>query len=388
MEKLFKKAFLKPIIFIMLLLCFAALSAKSIIVEENPDLENALIIDGIRMDLAADFSDSLFSGDVIYRFEPDAKKTPKNSQTSVAPNKAANTAASSAASKGKTPVNTPKQVARTSAKASLVEELRANDARWHLTSYTIKAKDNLWSIARKFETDHKLIIQANNIKNPSHLLENRTILVPNRLGTYYNVKKGDTLNSISQRYKVDKEQIVFVNGIRGDLIRIGQKLFIPGAKEPVAPRVEQQKNVIAKNTNTKAAKVKPQVKLTTFAWPVRGKITSGFGNRKDPFDGTRKFHGGIDISVKEGTPIKAAKAGSVIFSGWKDGYGNTVIMRHEDGYITVYAHNLKATVEEGASVKQGQVIALSGQTGAVTGPHLHFEIRKYLTVLDPIRFLR
>jgi len=78
----------------------------------------------------------------------------------------------------------------------------------------------------------------------------------------------------------------------------------------------------------------------------------------------------------------------VIFSGWKDGYGNTVIMRHEDGYITVYAHNLKTTVEEGAFVKQGGTVALSGRTGAVTGAHLHFEIRKYLTPLDPLRLLR
>ena len=358
-----EKVFFKPAVFIILLFCVAVLGAKSIIIEENPDIENALIIDGIKMDSAADLSDDLFSGDVIYRFEPDNKKTQKDSK---------------AAPKGKTPANiqnTPKQ----SPKVPLIDELRADDARWHLTSYTIKAKDNLWSIARKFETDHKLIIKANDIKNPSHLLENKTILVPNRLGCYHNVKKGDTITSISQKYKSDMEKIVLVNDIKGSSIRIGQKLFIPGAKEPSVPKAEQQKNVIAKTA---------QVKVIAFAWPLKGKITSGFGNRRDPFDGTPKFHSGIDISVNEGTSVKASRDGSVIFSGWKDGYGNTVIIRHEDGYITVYAHNLKVTVEEGAVVKQGAVIALSGQTGAVTGAHLHFEIRKYLTLLDPLRFLR
>ena len=357
-----EKIFFKPAVFITLFFCVWALGAQSaVIIEENPDIENALIIDGIKMGSGVDSSDDIFSGDVIYRFEPDTKKAQNNTK---------------AAPKEKTPV----KAAKKAPEVSLIDELRADDARWHMTAYTIKAKDNLWSIARKFETDHKLIIKANNIKNPSHLLETKTILVPNRLGCYYNVKKGDTVTAISKKYKADTGQIAFVNGIKEGSIRIGQKLFIPDGKEPAAPKAEQQqKNVIAKTVKTKPI---------AFVWPLKGKITSGFGNRRDPFDGTPKFHSGIDISVNEGTKVRAARDGRVIFSGWKDGYGNTVIMRHEDGYITVYAHNLRNTIEEGKSVKQGETVALSGQTGAVTGAHLHFEIRKYLTLLDPLRFLR
>jgi murein DD-endopeptidase MepM/ murein hydrolase activator NlpD len=107
----------------------------------------------------------------------------------------------------------------------------------------------------------------------------------------------------------------------------------------------------------------------------------------DPFSGERKFHCGIDISVNEGTGIRAAAEGRVIFSGWKEGYGNAVIVRHRNGYITVYAHNSKNMAQQDALVKKGEIIALSGQTGAVTGAHLHFEIRKYLTPLNPLRFL-
>lgn len=363
------------------LACFGVLGAKSVIVEENPDLENALIIDGIKMD-SGDFDDS-FSGDVIYRIDSEA---PKNQKAK---------AKESASAKKSPPVqeknpsqekNQEKEKNQPSG-STIMQQLRGDDPRWHLSQYTIKSGDNLWSIAKKFETDHKLILKVNDIKNPSHLLDGKNILVPNKLGCYHNVKKGDTLISISQRYKADRDSIVSVNSIKGDSIRAGQRLFIPDGREPSARKNVKQNTVIAKTNNVKP-KAKQPANLITFAWPLKGKITSGFGTRRDPFDGTTKFHSGIDISVNEGTQVKASRGGTVILSGWKDGYGNTIILRHEDGYITVYAHNLKTVVEEGTFVQKGQLIALSGQTGAVTGAHLHFEIRKYLTLLDPMRFLK
>lgn len=121
---------------------------------------------------------------------------------------------------------------------------------------------------------------------------------------------------------------------------------------------------------------------------MRGKITSGFGTRRDPLSGKRRFHCGIDISANVGTPVRASAGGKVIFSGWKDGYGKVVILRHRGGYITVYAHNSKNNVRINDFVKRGTVIARSGMTGAVTGAHLHFEIRKYVTPLNPLRLLR
>jgi murein DD-endopeptidase MepM/ murein hydrolase activator NlpD len=138
--------------------------------------------------------------------------------------------------------------------------------------------------------------------------------------------------------------------------------------------------------------VAEKVKSIAFVWPIEGRISSGFGVRRDPFSKSKKiqtqFHSGIDISTNEGTPIKASESGIVVFSGWKDGYGNLVMIRHKLGYFTVYAHNSKNLCSVNDYVEQNDIIAHSGSTGNVTGPHLHFEIRKYLTPLNPIRMIR
>ena len=107
--------------------------------------------------------------------------------------------------------------------------------------------------------------------------------------------------------------------------------------------------------------------------PVDGIITSQTGFRNDPFSGSLKHHNGLDIAAPSGTPVKPVAAGTVIFSGWKSGYGNTVILDHADGMVTVYAHHSSNSVREGDRVDTGSVIALTGSTGRSTGPHLHFE---------------
>lgn len=374
-------------------------------VEEDLDLENAIIIEGIKMDDSGDGEEEFF-GEIIYHNDIETEVD------SVKPAKQKKSSPVKQAAKIKTPAKS---------KISFIDELKSEDAKWHLTSYKILKNDNLWKIARRFDTDYKYIIKVNDIKNPSHLLPGKSILVPNRIGCYHNVKQGDTLSGIAVKYGVEPSAIAKANGVKKDIIRLNQKLFIPDGKSvakavksapektPIAS-VKQKPAVAAaakKNSETLAAAKSPvetkraitaatskatkgkQDKGIDFAWPIKGiKITSGFGTRKDPFDGTRKFHSGIDISAFEGTPVKAACDGVVIFSGWKPGYGNTVIIRHANGYISVYAHNAKTVAIEGANVKKGDVISVSGQTGAVTGPHLHFEIRKYLTPLDPMRFLR
>lgn len=107
--------------------------------------------------------------------------------------------------------------------------------------------------------------------------------------------------------------------------------------------------------------------------PVQGVITSPAGLRSDPFDGRLRHHNGLDIAAPSGTPVKPVAPGTVIFSGWKGGYGNTVILDHGDGMVTVYAHHASNNVSAGATVDLNTVIALSGSTGRSTGPHLHFE---------------
>jgi murein DD-endopeptidase MepM/ murein hydrolase activator NlpD len=110
--------------------------------------------------------------------------------------------------------------------------------------------------------------------------------------------------------------------------------------------------------------------------PVSGPITSFVGLRHDPFDGTLRFHNGVDIAIPEGTPVKPIAAGYVIFSGNRGGYGNMVVIEHPDGMRTIYAHNSVNMVSAGEEVGSDTVISLSGSTGRSTGPHLHFEAWK------------
>ena len=122
-------------------------------------------------------------------------------------------------------------------------------------------------------------------------------------------------------------------------------------------------------------------------WPLKSSITSKFGWRKDPFTGEKQFHNGIDIAAKEGTPIMASLSGKVLFSDYKKGYGNLVVLDHGHGLTTHYAHNKEVTVNSGDWVTKGSPIASVGSSGRATGPHLHFEARKDGKNLDPMDFL-
>jgi len=121
--------------------------------------------------------------------------------------------------------------------------------------------------------------------------------------------------------------------------------------------------------------------------PASGKITSSFGLRTDPIDGKLRHHNGIDIAVPEGTEIKPVLSGKVVYSGYSNGYGNCVIVEHENGIQTIYAHNSKNLVKVGDTVTADTVIALSGSTGRTTGPHLHFEVRKDGKPVNPVAML-
>jgi murein DD-endopeptidase MepM/ murein hydrolase activator NlpD len=127
--------------------------------------------------------------------------------------------------------------------------------------------------------------------------------------------------------------------------------------------------------------------LVTMTFPAKGRISSGFGNRFHPIDKKAKFHGGIDIAVPRGTPVKAAADGVVKFAGWRGGYGYAVVVEHTDGSETLYAHNDKLLVEKGQEVDAGDQLSLSGSTGKSTGPHLHFEVRLNGTLVNPMKYL-
>lgn len=128
-------------------------------------------------------------------------------------------------------------------------------------------------------------------------------------------------------------------------------------------------------------------KQPRMVWPVEGTITSEYGWRTHPIWGTQKYHSGLDIGVDYGTPVKAAAAGAVCYSGWISGYGNTIIINHGGGITTLYAHNDALRAAEGQQVGQGQIIALAGSTGNSTGPHCHFEVRENDTPVSPYGYL-
>jgi murein DD-endopeptidase MepM/ murein hydrolase activator NlpD len=238
------------------------------------------------------------------------------------------------------------------------------------------------------------------------------------------VNRGDTLISIAHRNHVPVAELARANNLDTSAkLSLGMKLTVPGAKSAAAAAVAQPvaaaqlqpvATVAAPATKMAAATVPPQsarlaqastnvteeqpvaaaeapaVKpseatgaLPTFRWPVRGKVITSYGAKT-----SGKSNDGINLAVPEGTPIKAAEDGVVAYSGNElKGYGNLVLVRHANGYVTAYAHASELLVKRGDTIKRGQVIAKSGQSGEVGSPQLHFEIRKGSSPVDPLQFL-
>ncbi|OCW58859.1 peptidoglycan DD-metalloendopeptidase family protein [Hoeflea olei] len=219
----------------------------------------------------------------------------------------------------------------------------------------------------------------------------------------YTVKSGDTLTRIANQHGVSVDALKAVNSLSNTNIRIGQTLTIPAAGAPAVDRTTRTASVPAAEqpkpytppasakTDSVAAKAKSETAsiapastgIDKFRWPARGQVITGFAKTENG-----KRNDGIDISLPTGTPIKAAENGVVIYSG--DGlqeYGKTVLLRHDDGLVTVYAHAESLNVSRGDKVVRGQVIASSGMTGIAKTPRLHFEVRKNATPVDPAKYL-
>jgi murein DD-endopeptidase MepM/ murein hydrolase activator NlpD len=200
-----------------------------------------------------------------------------------------------------------------------------------------------------------------------------------RSGIYHRVQAGENLYRIGKAYGVAFDELGRVNGIRDPhRIEIGQRLFIPGAERPLPVNVITPSRVRDERPppNELSAGGRP------FLWPIAsGTITSRFGPRGGA------FHDGIDIGAPRGTPVRAAREGQVLYSDRLSGYGRVIIVRHGDGYATVYAHNSEHLVRTGDRVRQGQVIARVGATGRTTGPNLHFEVRKDNVARNPMYYL-
>ena len=200
-------------------------------------------------------------------------------------------------------------------------------------------------------------------------------------GIYHVVERHQTLYRICKTYGVDINEVASFNGIADQSkIQAGRRIFIPGATK--ALKVEIYIDDVAGEPGGKERE-KAAHKTMNFVWPVEGKSGDLFEEAEN------KRHQGIDIISPPGTPIKASHSGMVIYTGNTiKGYGNLIILRHSEEFVTVYAHNQVNLVEEGMWVGKGQVIGKVGQTGNASGPHLHFEIRKNNKAVDPLLFLR
>jgi murein DD-endopeptidase MepM/ murein hydrolase activator NlpD len=235
-------------------------------------------------------------------------------------------------------------------------------------TYTVRRGDSLQTIARQFGLREDTIISANGLSSKNQLQVGKTLKVPNMNGVYHTVKRNENLSVIARAYGVDMTRIADANNISSSTIRVGDRLFIPNAKLD--------------------ASVLRNFYGETFIWPVRGPISSPFGYRINPFSGQRTFHAAIDIVVNKGTSVKATREGKVADTGYNAVFGNYVIIRHADGYQSLYAHLNTVLTHKGASVNQGEVIGRSGNTGQSTGPHLHFSIFRNGQAVDPRKYLK
>jgi murein DD-endopeptidase MepM/ murein hydrolase activator NlpD len=203
------------------------------------------------------------------------------------------------------------------------------------------------------------------------------------------VQRGDTVWRISQRYGVAMDEVIRANAI-GDVraLEVGTRLRIPGMPEATgggdAAAEAELANVAAAARDPEAfddAAGSGAESGLDFGWPVHGPLNSAFGER-----GSR-HHSGVDLGVPGGTPVRAVQAGRVVYSDRLGAYGNVVIVKHAGDWSSVYAHNSRNLVSEGEHVERGDVLGEVGATGNATVEHLHFELRRGQTAVDPMRYL-
>jgi murein DD-endopeptidase MepM/ murein hydrolase activator NlpD len=284
-------------------------------------------------------------------------------------------------------------------------------------------------IARKHGVPASAILQTNGVRDASQIRPGQRLVIPRNVTSgsqmayaspqakgsrVHVVKSGDTLMNISRRNGVTITALARANHLQSSAkLTVGDRISIPGGGQAVAavhqapaPQVAQARAAPVEKVATAPVKVasaapvqtasvakeepraaetpvKTAEAMPSFRWPVRGRVIAGFGSKPN---GTQ--NDGLNLAVPEGTPIKAADDGVVAYAGNElKGYGNLVLIRHSNGFVSAYAHASELMVKRGDTIKRGQVIAHAGQTGNVTSPQLHFEIRKGSTPVDPTQYL-
>lgn len=247
------------------------------------------------------------------------------------------------------------------------------------SEHVVQPGETLGGIANRAEVPRVLIIEANGLKEPYRLKAGQKLVIPRRRS--HTVKDGESAFDIAMDYGVPWADIAAANGLKSDAkVKPGQKLAIPTASAVKAP----PQTTPSPSISTEPTKDLPDTAAPAFKWPVKGKVRRAFAAAKDGKGG----HDGIDVLADEGTAVRSAAAGKVIFAGQgPDEYGMTVIVWHSGRWTTTYSYLSKITVKEGDAVRAGERIGLVGQTGLAQEPQLHFEIRRNKLAQDPARYL-
>jgi len=255
-------------------------------------------------------------------------------------------------------------------------------------SVEVRKGDTLYSLSKKYEVPLKGLIAENHLSAPYTLKVGQRLKLPKP--KIHTVAKGDTLYSISKKHNVDIAELIQLNGLDEPYaINVGQKLDLPSTKGSVqvASNVStaSNKNSVTDKNISKATTSNnvSTSRKSKFIWPVNGSVVSNFG-----VVGKGRRNDGINIKAATGTNVKAADQGVVAYAGNElKGFGNLVLIKHSDGYITAYAHNDRLYVKKGQTVLRGEKIATVGSTGSVNTPQLHFEVRAGKKAVNPRAYL-
>lgn len=282
---------------------------------------------------------------------------------------------------------------------------------------SVQRGDTLSKISREHDVSVDDLKVANDLKS-TMLSVGQEIVIPGTGGAVatanskpvatYTVERGDSISKIARAQNISQDKLIEANDLKRPYrLSLGQKLTIPGAV--IAKKSHEPIRVASRGANITLPSAKPEpgssaaapvaktkVAARTenlpkpepmagnqFRWPVKGRIVSGFGPKE-----TGKHNDGINVAVPKGTSIKSAENGVVAYAGSElQPYGNLVLIRHANNWVTAYAHNDELLVKRGDTVRRGQIIAKAGQSGSVSQPQLHFELRKGSKPVNPLSYM-
>jgi murein DD-endopeptidase MepM/ murein hydrolase activator NlpD len=252
------------------------------------------------------------------------------------------------------------------ADAANAETVEPGPIPFDYTQCVIRRGDTLTGLAVKYNLRVDTLVSCNAIVDSRGIREGQSLRIPNQDGLLYTLRQGESLASIAGRYGIPEDLILQINRISA--LYPGRTIFLPGARMD--------------------AEELSRINGDLYGLPVRGSVSSPFGLRENPFTGEATYHHGVDFAVPYGSPVVASRAGTVAFSGHGDPVaGNYVIISHGGGVRTYYFHLSSIGVQCGQKLAQGQFLGRSGDSGEVTGAHLHFGISRNGVYFNPLSVL-